>query len=104
MVMKYGAKKDANHHEIVDALKKAGISVIDVSTMGGGFPDLIVYCRGKTMLAEIKNPKTGYGKRGANKLQVVWAENWPAPVYLITSLEDVEAFANGVDIPMICPR
>ena len=68
-VMKYGAKKDANDLEIVEALKKAGAYVIDMSHVGSGFPDLIVGAHQKTMLVEIKNPKTAYGKKGLNKNQ-----------------------------------
>ena len=81
--MKYGAKKDANHHEVVDALKKAGAYVIDMSHVGGGFPDLITGFQGKTLLMEIKNPKTSYGKKGLNKNQLKWKEQWTGGPYCI---------------------
>ena len=87
-VMKYGAKKDANHSEIVDALKTHGASVIDMSHVGQGFPDLIVGFSGQTLLMEIKNPKTAYGKRGLNKNQTRWRENWIGGPYAVVSSVD----------------
>lgn len=86
--MRYGAKKDANHHEVVAALEKAGASVLDMSAIGGGFPDLIVGFRNLTLLMEIKNPKTAYGRRGFNKNQVRWQESWRGgPVALVDGPE-----------------
>ena len=82
-IMKYGAKKDANHHEVVEAMQKAGASVIDMSHVGRGFPDLIVGFQSKTILMEIKNPKTAYGKRGLNKNQLKWKEQWTGGTYCV---------------------
>lgn len=89
-------KKDHNHDEIVSALEKCGVQVIDTSHMGRGFPDLICCSRRETHLVEIKNPETHYGKRGLNGLQKKFAEEWRGgPVYIIRTVDDVEAFANG---------
>jgi len=86
--LKYGAKKDANHDEVVQALERAGASVIDMSHVGRGFPDLICGFRGITLLMEIKNPKTAYGRRGFNVNQRRWQENWRGgPVALVDSAE-----------------
>ena len=82
-ILKYGAKKDANHHEVVDAMQKAGAYVIDMSHVGKGFPDLIVGFRSQTILMEIKNPKTSYGKRGLNKNQLKWKEQWTGDTYCV---------------------
>lgn len=101
MVRKYGAKKDANHADIVKALEDGGVSVLDISGLGGGLPDLIVCRRGITLLVEIKNPQTSYGRKGANKLQKAWANGWPAPVYIIRTLSDVEAFVNCREVPTV---
>lgn len=96
MMKKYGAKKDANHVEIVDAFKKLKIHVVDLSTMGQGVPDLIIWCKEKWILVDIKNPKTAYGRRGLNERQKTWANEWKGGgVYLVSSLNDVEAMANG---------
>ena len=94
---KYGAKKDANHKMIVTALEQAKIAVIDMSHVGYGFPDLIVCRRGLTLLVEIKNPLTPYGKRGMNNKQTEWADDWPSAVYILKTLDDVVRFANCQD-------
>jgi hypothetical protein len=94
--MKYGAKKDANHHEIVDALQKAGAYVIDMSHVGKGFPDLIVGFQLKTILMEIKNPKTAYGKKGLNKNQLKWKEQWLGGAYCIADSPEAALRMIGV--------
>jgi Holliday junction resolvase len=92
---KYGAKKDANHKELVVALEKMGVGVVDTSEKGGGFPDLICAVKFETLLVEIKNLKTAYGRRGLNDLQKKFAEEWTGgPVYVITSLDDCVLLAN----------
>jgi len=79
----------------VKDLEKLGVQTYDTSHIGGGFPDLLCNLRHETYLVEIKNPKTRYGKKGLNDLQESFARNWNgAPVYVISTGEDVENFAN----------
>lgn len=93
---KYGVKKDHNHADMVEAFRKLGVSVLDLSTMGRGVPDLIVWCCQRYLLVDVKNRKTGYGRRGLNKNQKEWADDWTGgPVYLVYDLDDVIALANG---------
>ena len=93
---KYGNKKDANHKEIVDAFEALGASVLDLSDMGCGVPDLIVWCMNGWQLVDVKNPKTGYGRRGLNPLQREWASKWKGgPVYMVSTIDDVVALING---------
>ncbi len=47
--------KDANQDAIVDALEKAGASVLDLSAVGGVL-DLLVGFRDVNYLIEVKNP------------------------------------------------
>jgi hypothetical protein len=96
----YGSKKDANHAEIIDAMRKAGMAVLDLSRMGKGVPDLLVsippHSVGMTVLADVKNPKTRYGRKGLNGLQKKFAEDWQgSPVYLVRTVEDVLNMAAG---------
>jgi hypothetical protein len=95
-ILKYGAKKDANHHEIVDAMQKAGAYVIDMSHVGKGFPDLIVGFQSKTILMEIKNPKTSYGKKGLNKNQLKWKEQWTGGAYCV--VDSIEAALRMIGV------
>lgn len=41
--MTYARRKDASHNLIADALRAAGILVLDGSRAGSGFPDLLCY-------------------------------------------------------------
>lgn len=60
------AHRDRNHVPIVRALEAAGCVVVDLSSVGGGCPDLLVYRRatGLLRLVEIKNPETTLRKDG----------------------------------------
>ena len=96
MTRKYGAKKDANHKDILNAFKVRGSAVLDMSAMGNGVPDLCVWCKDRWYLVDIKNPNTGYGKRGLNERQKEWASAWKGgPVYLISTEAEVERMVAG---------
>ena len=103
--MKYGAKKDANHNDIADAFKAIGVPCLDLSAMGGGVPDCIVWVWDSWQFVEIKNLSTPYGKRGMNNLQKEWIKRWRGgPVYIITSVDQALAFAKhdlgGIEVVM----
>ncbi len=93
---RYGVKKDANHKDVVDALEKLGAGVVDLSSVGCGVPDLVVWCKDVWHLVDIKNANTAYGKRGLNKRQRDWATNWKGgPVYMLYTIEDAAELVNG---------
>jgi len=48
-------RKDANHNQIAKVFERAGCTVVDTSSMGGGFPDMIVARRGRTVVVEVKS-------------------------------------------------
>ena len=89
--MRYGNKKDANHNEIELEFRKHGACAFDMSGTGRGVPDLMVGLPQSPIvfLVEIKNPKTGYGRRGLNKFQEAWAKAWKGGVHVCKSKEDV---------------
>ena len=91
----YGPKKDANHNEIFDELRKH-CSVVDASAVGGGMPDGIAWVNESIQLFDVKNPKTGYGRAGLNKVQQKWVDQWAGPpVYLLYTVEDAKNFGTG---------
>ena len=91
----YAPRKDDNHKSLVDTIIKVGGQVIDISALGRGVPDLIVNTRKGIQLAEVKNPKTDYGKAGASKSQKKWASNWQSRVYIIRTDEDAINLVMG---------
>jgi hypothetical protein len=94
--LKYGAKKDANHKEIAKVLGANDVPFYDLSGVGGGVPDGLAWVFNQWRLVEIKNPKTGYGRRGLNPLQKRWIGQWSGgPIYILRSTSDAELFASG---------
>ncbi len=93
---RHRVKKDFNHDKIVERFIANGIYVIDLSRLGNGLPDLLVFCAGETRLVEVKNPDTSYGRRGANRIQMAWAADWRGgPVYIVRTVEEVDALCAG---------
>lgn len=51
-------RRDANHHELTALAEQLGAYVIDLSQLGQGHPDLLVYhCRIGWFPVEVKGPK-----------------------------------------------
>jgi hypothetical protein len=93
--LKYGPKKDANHNEIFEELRRY-CAVYDLSSAGCGLPDGLAWISNQWILFDVKNPKTAYGKRGLNSVQKKWLSQWKGgPVYLIYTTEEAKKFANG---------
>ena len=53
--MRTRGKVDANHKEIVTALRKAGCTVQSLAAIGAGCPDVLIGTRGRNVLLEIKS-------------------------------------------------
>lgn len=53
MKPKYG-RTDANHAEVIGWFELLGCTVLDLSQVGGGCPDIAVGLIGRTLLVEIK--------------------------------------------------
>lgn len=70
------AKIDANHEQVVSALRAAGASVQSLAGVGKGVPDLLVGFQGKTLLMEIKDGKKTPSERRLTEDQVKWHGAW----------------------------
>ena len=77
------AKIDANQPEIVDALRKAGISVQSTASIGKGFPDLICAKGDQCWLMEVKTAK---GKLTPDQERFLM--EWKGTVWIVRSAED----------------
>ena len=78
------AKVDRNQAEIVQALKRAGVTVQHLHAVGQGCPDIIAGVRGVNYLIEIKHPKDG----SLTDPQVKWHSGWKGQVHVAFSEED----------------
>jgi Holliday junction resolvase len=70
------AKIDANHEQVVSALRAAGASVQSLAGIGKGVPDLLVGFQGKTLLMEIKDGRKTPSERRLSEDQVRWHGAW----------------------------
>jgi hypothetical protein len=85
------ARIDANQPEIVDALRKIGARVKPTHGVGGGYPDLTVGYRGRTILMEVKMPG-----EGLNKEQAQFFAEWNGgPLFIVRTKEEAVLAAVG---------
>jgi len=81
--MRFAAKVDLNQGEIVDALRKVGVSVQSMAAIGKGCPDLLAAKDGKVWTIEVKGPK---GKLTPD--QVEWIGKWNGTVHIIRTVDE----------------
>ena len=79
--MRRAAKQDANQAEIVARLRQCAVSVEFI----GKPVDLLICCRGETLLMEVKNPD---GKNALTQEQVEFISRWPGKVHIVRSVDD----------------
>jgi hypothetical protein len=70
------AKIDANHEQVVSALRAAGASVQSLAGVGKGVPDLLVGFQGKTLLMEVKDGRKTPSARRLTEDQLKWHGVW----------------------------
>jgi len=70
------AKVDANHAQVVSALRAAGAVVHSLAPVGNGMPDLLVAFRNQTILMEIKDGAKVKSAQKLKPLQRVFHETW----------------------------
>jgi Holliday junction resolvase len=85
--MRRAAKKDGNHNEIADYLRAHGWSVLDLSRLGGGCPDMAVGRSGFACLIECKQPG-----ESLTPDQVAVRKKWDAPY--IVAYDKEQALAD----------
>ena len=100
--MRRAAKIDANHNDVVKALRSIGATVHSLAREGGGCPDLLVGYRGTTLLMEVKDGSRPPSERRLNPDQEKWIEAWRGgAVWLITSVQeaiDAATLTAGIKI------
>lgn len=86
------ARIDGNSRQIVNALRKAGATVYHIKLP----VDILVGFKGVTMLMEIKNPGTPYGKRGPNGNQKGFMDTWGGGAVALVDSPEAALQAIGV--------
>lgn len=84
-------RSDGNQAEIVKALRKIGVRVMNLNQVGNGCPDLLACHRGRNILLEIKQP----GEK-LTKDQVEFIAMWGGELHVVHSpMEAVNAVVGA---------
>ncbi len=103
--LRRAARTDHNHNSIVDALKKAGCSVLSLAAVGQGAPDLLVGLAGKNFLLEVKDGDKAPSRRKLRPAQVKFFEGWRGQVVKVETIhEALEAVINSRNDKQIYPQ
>jgi Holliday junction resolvase len=86
-LMRRAAKVDENHGEIVREFRRLGASVIDLSRVGEGVPDLAVGINKVTALVEVKRDAKARFTEQQLDFMTYWNGN---PVYRVNCIEDAQ--------------
>ena len=96
---RYRRRRDANHAEIADALRRLGWYVLDASTVGpnaiAGFPDLVAVWPhtepATVVLVEVKRP----GHRGdLTTDERLFHALWPGALEVVCDVDDCAAMTD----------
>ena len=92
MIRRTQSKRDGNHKEIVKAFRDSGCTVLDLASVGGGCPDLLVGYGGRNILVEVKDGSKPPSARKLTPDQVVFCDSWRGGcVYVV---EDIDGVVN----------
>ena len=88
-------KVDYNQKEIVNALRKMGVTVHVTSDIGKGFPDLVVSVRGRIWLIEIKNGMLSPSRQRLTDKEQEFHQLWKDHIKIINSVQKAIEFVNN---------
>lgn len=74
--MRRAARTDANHTEIVRALREHGCFVQSLAAIGDGCPDLLIGAAGNTALLELKDGTRPPSEQRLTVAQQLWHAAW----------------------------
>lgn len=88
---------DANQAEIVAALRRLGWSVAVLSSVGDGFPDVLVGAAGVNVLLEIKDGQKTKSAQKLTEAEVRFHEEWRGQATVVNSLDSaIEAVSTAI--------
>ena len=97
--MRRASKVDANHAEIVAALRAVGAGVCDLSAVGKGCPDLLVSHRNRWLLIEVKDGKKPPSARKLTPDQQAWHAAHRAQVHIVKNVDEALEAIGAVAVP-----
>ena len=76
--MRKKARVDANQKEIVQQLRKLGVSVLHTHQLGRGAPDLVLGYRNDNFLVELKDGNKTKSQQKLTPDEIEFQEKWDA--------------------------
>lgn len=93
----YAKKVDVNQKEIVKAFRQLGATVIDLSKVGKGVPDVIVGYKDRTIFVEIKSGS----KAKFTPHQIEFINEWRGgKIERVETVDDVVKIINSINAIM----
>lgn len=89
--MRRSGRRDANHAAIRDDLRARGFLVLDLGSVGGGCPDLLVAWPGGMVLLEVKDGAKPPSARKLTPDEAEFHRLWGAHVREVLSLAEALA-------------
>ena len=87
--MRKKARVDANQKEIVQELRKRGISVLHTHQLGKGAPDIIVGYMNLNYLIELKDGNKSKSQQRLTKDELDFSLKWRGSYAVCNSLEQI---------------
>jgi hypothetical protein len=88
-------RTDHNQAAVIDALRRFGATVQDLSQLGKGTPDILVGYHGRNYLLEIKNATDRAPQ--LTGCEESWIREWHGQVGVVTTVEDAIAIIQDED-------
>lgn len=98
MSLRRAAKRDANHPDVVKALRDAGCGVVDLAAVGAGVPDLLVCAPTwphDSALVEVKDGNKPPSARKLTPEQERFHAAWKGRIHVVTSPDEALAVILG---------
>ncbi len=94
--MAFAKRIDRNQNEIVELFRKLGCSVLILSSVGKGCPDILVGMNGSNYLFEIKDGNKCGSQQKLTEAEQKFFDTWKGQVFLINSVDCVLEFINSI--------
>jgi Holliday junction resolvase len=80
---------DENQTQIVEELRKRGFSVAVTSSLGKGFPDIVVGRKNKNFLFELKDNKKTTSQKKLTPDEEKFKEGWKGQYNVVETIEEI---------------
>jgi hypothetical protein len=85
----YRRKVDANQKSLVAQIRKCGISVAHLHTVGKGMGDILIGKAGQNFLLEIKDPAKTKSQKKLTPDEEKFHAAWQGQITVVETLDDV---------------